>query len=184
MEHYIDITLLPDPEFPTTVLMNAIYTKLHKALCGLHSTAIGVSFPNYNLTLGNKLRLHATTETLESLQSQNWIGGMSGYCQINEIRPVSSDVRFRTVSRTQPKMSPAKLRRLIKRESITEAQAKSYQAKMLTKGLDAPYLELVSASNGQRHRRYIELGPLQDNPIEGAFDQFGLSKTATIPWFE
>ncbi|EKD42112.1 MAG: CRISPR-associated Csy4 family protein, partial [uncultured bacterium] len=38
-------------------------------------------------------------------------------------------------------------------------------------------------SNGQRHRRYIVLGELQDQPVEGEFDQFGLSKTSTVPWF-
>ncbi|MDH5259604.1 MAG: type I-F CRISPR-associated endoribonuclease Cas6/Csy4, partial [Gammaproteobacteria bacterium] len=27
------------------------------------------------------------------------------------------------------------------------------------------------------------LGPLLDKPVEGRFDQFGLSKTATVPWF-
>ena len=80
-------------------------------------------------------------------------------------------------------MSPAKLKRLFKRGSITDDEVKQYKVKMFAKGLDNPYLEIVSGSNGQRHRRYIEFGPLLDNPVEGAFDQFGLSKTATIPWF-
>lgn len=54
---------------------------------------------------------------------------------------------------------------------------------MFSQGLDAPYLELQSASNGHRHRRYIEFGELLDAPVRGEFDSFGLSKTATVPWF-
>ena len=80
-------------------------------------------------------------------------------------------------------MTQAKFNRLLKRGSITEDEAKQYKAKMFTKGLDNPYLELQSHSNGHKHRRYIQFGELLDSPITGEFDQFGLSKTATIPWF-
>ena len=80
-------------------------------------------------------------------------------------------------------MSSAKLRRLVSRGSITETELNNYQAKMLTKALDGSYVQLVSRSNGHRHRRYIEFGPLLDTPVDGVFDQFGLSKTATVPWF-
>jgi CRISPR-associated endonuclease Csy4 len=80
-------------------------------------------------------------------------------------------------------MSQAKLNRLLKRGSINEQDAKQYKARMFTKGLDNPYLELTSGTNGHKHRRYIEFGELLTQPISGKFDQFGLSKTATVPWF-
>ena len=83
----------------------------------------------------------------------------------------------------QANMSQAKLNRLIKRGSITEADAQQYRVKMAGQHFQGPYLELQSASNGQKHRRYIEFGPLLGNPVVGEFDQFGLSKTATVPWF-
>jgi CRISPR-associated endonuclease Csy4 len=54
---------------------------------------------------------------------------------------------------------------------------------MLSQSLDNPYLELESTSNGNKHRRYLEFGQLLGNAVVGEFDQFGLSKTATIPWF-
>ena len=183
MTHYFDIRLLPDTEIPSTVLMNAIYTKLHKVLFDLTSSNIGVSFPKYKKTLGNGLRIHGEKSVLNDLQGLDWIGGMKGYCQIGDIVPVPTNAKHRTVSRIQTTMSQSKLNRLLKRGSITEDEAKNYKTKLFTKGLDNPYLELTSGSNGQRHRRYIEFGPLLDNPIEGSFDQFGLSKTATIPWF-
>ena len=183
MNHYIEIKLLPDPEFPATVLLNSLITKLHKTLCDLNATSIGISFPNMSITLGNVLRLHGTVSDLEHLQECNWIGGMSGYCQVSKILPVPTEAKHRTVSRVQSTMSQSKLKRLLKRGSVTEEEVKAYRAKMFTKGIDNPYLELTSGSNGHRHRRYLQFGELFDKPVLGKFDQFGLSKTATVPWF-
>ena len=183
MNHYVDIKLLPDAEIPATILMNATYIKLHKALHDLNSKNIGVSFPKYEITLGNVLRIHGDESALNDLQGIDWLGGMNGYCNVSETKLVPADTKFRTVGRKQTTMSQSKLNRLIKRGSIPEDEVKQYKAKMFTKGLDNPYVELASGSNGHKHRRYIEFGPLLENPVEGAFDQFGLSKTATVPWF-
>ena len=183
MDHYIDIRLFPDAELSASILMNALYAKFHKALCDLNSTHIGVSFPKYEITLGCILRLHGSENDLAKLQQQNWIGGMSGYCQISAIQPVPDVVQYRTVSRKQSNMSHAKLDRLLKRESIAPEQTGQYKAKMFANGLDDPYIELTSGSNGHKHRRYIAFGELLDEPVAGQFDQFGLSKTATVPWF-
>ena len=54
---------------------------------------------------------------------------------------------------------------------------------MFASGLDDPYLELESFSNGHKHRRYICFGEFLNKPLSGEFDTFGLSKTATVPWF-
>ncbi|MBL1320922.1 MAG: type I-F CRISPR-associated endoribonuclease Cas6/Csy4 [Methylophaga sp.] len=32
-------------------------------------------------------------------------------------------------------------------------------------------------------RRYIHFGEFLEQPVLGEFDSFGLSKTATVPWF-
>ncbi|WP_269617934.1 type I-F CRISPR-associated endoribonuclease Cas6/Csy4 [Zhongshania sp. BJYM1] len=183
MDSYIEISIKPDPEMPLNRLLNAIYTKFHKALCDLNSTNIGISFPKYEVTLGNVLRIYGEEPVLNNLQGLDWIGGMKGYCKVNDITPVPAGSKFRIVSRKQTTMSLSKLNRLLKRGTITEEEVKNYKTKMFTKGLDNPYLELQSGSNGHKHRRYIEFGPLLDNPIAGEFDQFGLSKTATVPWF-
>ncbi|QIN30672.1 type I-F CRISPR-associated endoribonuclease Cas6/Csy4 [Legionella longbeachae] len=184
MNYYIDILINPDSELCLNFLLNTVYTKFHKALYDLASTNIGISFPKYNVTLGNVLRIHGGTAVLHDLQSLKWLGGMSGYCDISPIIPVPTDTKFRTISRKQTTMSQSKLRRLIKRGSIMEGEIKQYKAKMFSKGLDNPYVELVSGSNAQKHRRYIEFGELVDQPIPGEFDQFGLSKTGTVPWFD
>ena len=183
MKHFVEIQLIPDPEVPAPVLMNAVFSKLHKVLCDLECKSIGVGFPRAGVTLCDVLRLFGGYESLVLLQQTGWLGAMADYSRIAAILPVPERVKHRTVSRKQRTMSESKLKRLLKRGSITEAEAKAYRAKMFTKGLDNPYVELVSASNGHRHRRYIEFGELQDSPVEGEFDNFGLSKTATVPWF-
>ena len=80
-------------------------------------------------------------------------------------------------------MSNAKLNRLIKRETILAENIPQYKAKMFQHGLDNPYLELESASNGQKYRRYIQFGKLKTESTTGIFDTFGFSNQATIPWF-
>lgn len=183
MDYYIDISLLSDPELPVPVLMNALYSKFHKALYDLGATDIGISFPKYNQNLGNILRLHGAAEALKKLQNLNWVGPMAGYCEIGGITPVPDEVSYRTVFRRQPTMSQAKLRRLIQRGSINDDAAYQYKTKMFSRSLNAPYVQLKSSSTGSHHRRYIEMGPMEERPVIGKFDQFGLSRTATIPWF-
>ena len=46
MDAYIDIVLLPDPEFPATTLMSALFGKFHRGLVRYGEGAIGVSFPD------------------------------------------------------------------------------------------------------------------------------------------
>jgi CRISPR-associated endonuclease Csy4 len=184
MNHFIDIKILPDAEINANFLLNKVYTKLHKALFDIKSDAIGVSFPEHRKTLGRVLRLHGTQQALDQLQTQNWLARLADYCKVSTICEVPVNIQgYRTVSRIQTTMSQSKLMRLLKRESITEEEAKGYKTKMFTKGLDNAYVELESASNGHNHRRYIAFGHIQPEAIQGKFDVFGLSKTATIPWF-
>jgi len=183
MDHYIDIKIKPDAEMRENILINKVYAKLHKALYTMSSNKIGVSFPECKVVLGRVIRLHGRVEDLSVLQSQNWLGGLVGYCELGEITHVPQSAKHRVISRKQTTMSQAKLNRLIKRGSIPECEVKAYKAKMFSKGLDNPYVELESGSNGNRHRRYFQFGEVMDIPVDGVFDSFGLSKSATVPWF-
>lgn len=185
MDYYIDVVLKPDVEMRENVLLNRVYTKLHKVLCDLRSTDIGISFPDYKVKLGRRLRIHGSKERLASLLNMNWLHELSVYCNISDITRIPNDkVKYRTISRQQTNMTAAKLRRLIKRQGLSERQIKDYRAKMFSEGgLSLPYLELESASTGQRYRHFICFGELLDKSEQGGFNQFGLSKSATIPWF-
>jgi len=183
MTHYIDIKLIPNKEIRENVLLNQVYTTFHKRLYDLKSTDIAVSFPEYRLKLGKLFRIHGTKEALEKLNEKDWLGKYKAFCKVSNIDAIPKNVQYRTVSRVQQNMTEAKLRRLIKRGTIPDEDIKKYRIKMLQGGLDNPYVELVSMSNGQLHRRFIEFGELQDTEIKGEFDLFGLSKVSTIPWF-
>jgi len=183
MECYIDIGLKPDAEMRESPLMSLVYNKFHKALTKLKTEQIGVSFPKYQIKLGKVLRLHGDKTNLQNLQGLNWLGGIAGYCEMSDVKSVPADVKFRTVSRIRTNMSKSKLKRLKRRGSITPDEEKIYKAKMFSQGLANPYLDLESGSTGQKHRRFIHFGPLLDQPLEGKFDSYGLSKVATVPWF-
>ena len=183
MDYYLDIRLVPKKEIRENVLLNQIYSAFHKRLYDLKSTTIGVSFPEYKLKLGRLLRIHGTQEDLERLEKKDWLGKYRDFCKVGTITVVPNDVKYRTVSRVQQNMTEAKLRRLIKRGSISDEEVKKYRIKMYEGGLDNPFVELVSISNGQRHRRFIEFGKLGNTEKRGEFDLFGLSTMATVPWF-
>jgi CRISPR-associated endonuclease Csy4 len=183
MTHYIDIQLLPNKEIRENVLLNQIYTSFHKRLYDLQSDNIALSFPEYKLKLGRLFRIHGEKEALEKLNEKEWLGLFAKFCKVSSLTIVPSEVKYRTISRIQQNMTESKLRRLIKRGNISEEDIKKYRVKMISGGLDNPYVELVSMSNGQLHRRFIEFSELQNKEVNGKFDLFGLSKSATIPWF-
>jgi CRISPR-associated endonuclease Csy4 len=183
MDHYIDITLRPNAELRENALLNMAYSKLHKALFDLESSAIGVSFPAFQVKLGNRIRLHGSQGALTQLRALDWLGGLTSCCDVTDLQPVPNQVQHRTIFRIQSTMTQAKLNRLIRRGSIEPEKVREYKAKMFSKGLSNPYLELESTSNGHKHRRYIAFGEFLAEPVHGVFDHFGLSKQATIPWF-
>mgnify|MGYP006181540093 FL=1 len=41
MDHYLDIRVLPDPEFGQVELLNALYAKLHRVLPSLTQGRVG-----------------------------------------------------------------------------------------------------------------------------------------------
>ena len=193
MDYYLDLKMSPDDEVPLYFIRNKIITKLHKVLHDQNQTSIGLSFPNYKVKLGDTIRLHGSQIDLQTLQDLNWLGGLSGYCEVSDILPVPENVEgYRTVSRIQPTMTLAKLKKRVeyqkargdlKTEKDVEAYKKQYKAKMFAASLDNPYLELQSTSTGEHYRMFIEFGEIKSQPVKGEFNHFGLSKTATIPWF-
>ena len=184
MNYYFEIQLRKKPGVRENVALNQVYSKLHQALHDLSSDDIGVSFPRYQFKLGDLLRMHSSQERLAALIGGSWLGADTALvCDISGLLEVPAGAQYRTVSRVQANQTPAKLRRLIKRQNLSAADVKAYKAKMYQAGLSAPYVELRSTSTGQLYRRYFEFGLLVDEPTRGRFDTFGVSPVATIPWF-
>ena len=85
MDHYIEIRVLPDPEFTEEMLMAALMAKLHRALGQRGKGDIGVSFPAHGIKPGAVLRLHGEHLALSELESLAWRKGLSDYCLCSEI---------------------------------------------------------------------------------------------------
>lgn len=188
MDHYLDIRLRTDPEFPPHQLLSALYTKLHRALVQLGSTEIGVSFPEQDLhkpSLGSLLRLHGPHPALQALMDSGWTNGLRDYLQLRPIHRSPDGVPHRCVSRVQAKSGVERMRRrAMRRHGIDEATAAARIPDQAAKQLALPFVQLGSASTGQPNfLLFIRHGDPQEQSVPGAFNSYGLSGAATVPWF-
>ncbi|MEJ1438741.1 MAG: type I-F CRISPR-associated endoribonuclease Cas6/Csy4 [Candidatus Sedimenticola sp. (ex Thyasira tokunagai)] len=187
MDHYLEIRLLPDPEFAPSVLMNALFAKLHRALAKSSSKMIGISFPDVQHekpTLGNRLRLHGKAENLQHLMDLEWLTGMRDHTTTSGLKPVPENIRHRIVRRVQVKSNPERLRRRwMKRKGITEEEARRALPDNAAKQLKLPFVTIKSQSTGQVFRLFIDHQPIINENLNGEFSCFGLSSSTTVPWF-
>lgn len=188
--HYIDITLLPDPEFSHAHLMGALVAKLHRALVLGQTQDIGVSYPKHvtqpvnRRTLGSVLRLHGTAATLDRLMGLDWLKGMRDHTQVSALSAVPATAQYRTVSRRQFKTNVDRLRRRrMQRKGETAEQAAAAIPDSVERRPDLPFVQMRSSSTGQAFCLCIEHGPLRPDPVRGLFNAYGLALEATIPWF-
>lgn len=187
MDHYVEIRLLPDPEFPVTTLMNALFSKFHRGLVGHGEGRIGVSFPDVregSRSLGSRLRLHGEGPDLCGFMTEGWLSGMGDHISINGPTPVPAGARYRVVRRVQAHSSPEReRRRLIARKGVSAEEATAAIPDSRAELLTLPFLMLASRSTGQHFPLFIEHLPVVDTPCGGAFNSYGLSATTTVPWF-
>ncbi len=184
MDYYLDITLLPDPEFEKQVLLNALFSKFHRGMSQTVPGEIGVSFPDFDKRLGVRLRLHGSAESLDKLMAAGWMKGLGDYTRVSDIQVVPADCQYRTVRRVQAKSAWNKRKRSIAKGWLSEEEAEAKIPDDQQKSLKhLPFLQIKSLSNGNVMRIYVEHGELQGTPQEGTRNSYGLSSTATIPWF-
>jgi CRISPR-associated endonuclease Csy4 len=193
MQHYIDITLLPNDEIGHYFLWGKLYQQVHLALVEQGQEQVGVSFPEYSKDqprLGRKLRLFARDEQqLIQLNLSKWLNRLADYCHISSIRTVPTEVKYVIFSRMQNITNPERLaRRRAKRKSETFEQAMMHFSGFKESFTTLPFVELQSLStsvDGEKNHKFklfIDRHFCSKAQI-GAFSSYGLSKTATIPWF-
>jgi CRISPR-associated endonuclease Csy4 len=190
MQFYVEIRILPDPEFAQNTLMNALYSKLHRALVQNKSLQIGVGFPGYQLaeggrkdrcTLGNILRLHGSQFDLEAFQATDWLRGMRDHVEVSSIYPVTKVSGYIVYKRKQAASNVERLRRrYIKRHSVSTEAAEQHLPDSIEERLNLPFVSLKSQSTGESFRLFIEQIKTEAGQA-GEFNRYGLSKTATVP---
>lgn len=188
MDAYLEIRLLPDPEFAPTVLMNALFSKLHRALAAQGGGKIGVSFPDVEAkkpALGQRLRLHGNQTDLVALMASNWLVGMRDHTAVTDIAEVPAHAKARVVRRVHEKSSlERQRRRKVARKGVSAEQARELLPdSVVIKPLKLPYVMVSSQSTGQKFRLFVEHLAVQDQAVAGIFSAYGLSPTATVPWF-
>lgn len=187
MAQYLDIHLRPDPEFTSSVLMGALFSKLHRILVELRVNDLGISFPEYKLHpkgLGERLRLHAEEPRLEEFMLNDWLKGMCDHVRLSGVQAVPLTTRHVVVRRRQFKTSVERLRRRrMKRKSESYEQSASAIPVSIERNPRLPFVNVRSQSTGQYFSLFIEQGTPRDEPIKGSFNRYGLSAGATVPWF-
>lgn len=187
MDHYVDIEVRSDPEFPVNQLMSALYSKLHRALVAQGCARIGVSLPCMNVgvpQLGTCLRLHGELAVLSTLMASDWLTGMRDHVVIAQPVRVPDNAQYRIVRRVQVKSSPERLRRRqMRRHNLNEQEALERLPDESAHFTNLPFVQLRSASTGQSFRLFIDHGQVQSEAVAGEFSAYGLSQGATIPWF-
>lgn len=186
MDHYIEINILPDPEFSPSLLMNALHSKLHRALVLLDCKDIGLSFPDYSekpSRLGDRIRLHGNQQRLTELMAMNWLTGMRDHIRVGEVSGTPETVRAIIVRRVQVKSNAARIRRRqIRRHGFSEEEALQRIPDSMEKRLHLPFLTLRSHSSEQVFRLFIQQVQATLS-VGGNFNSYGLSGEATVPYF-
>lgn len=185
--HYIDLTVMPDPESGPPALLGALYDRLHVALVQHPLENIGVSFPGYSVTprsLGTTLRLHGSDASLRQLLDADWLKGMRDHLRMTDIAPAPADALHRTVQRKQFKTNVDRLRRRrMRRKGETAAQARDAIPPTVERTPNLPYVHVRSRSTEQPFCLFIVLGPPGPTAVPGNFSRYGLGGPTTVPWF-
>ena len=71
----------------------------------------------------------------------------------------------------------------MQRKGETAAQAAAHIPDSVERRPNLPYVQLRSSSTAQPFCLFIDHGPLQAQAVSGSFNTYGLSNSATIPWF-
>lgn len=190
MDHYIDIRLRPDPEFPQAMLMRVLYNKLHRGLFDLNADDIGVSFPGHKLgvqarTLGEHLRLHGTRQRLEQLMGSEWLTGMRDHVALDDVQAAPEGARHIAVKRRQFNTgSESRAKRYAKRHGVSMEEARQIYAVLASRRIDLPFAKIGSRSTQQHFCLFVDHGKPQQDSVQGTFNHYGLScRGATVPWF-
>ena len=206
MKYYIDIILLPDAEASLGFLWQKVFQQVHIALVdnkvGANESAIALSIPDYKpiepkekrFPLGNKLRLLAEAEaTLRAIDINKWLKRLSDYCHIEPIKAVPTNIRqYAQFKRKQVKSIERKAKRRAEHLNKPYAEVLAYLIKegRSDKKCTLPFINVES----QDTKKLVEQGvscqfslfiecSFFAVPTSGKFDCYGLSKTATVPWF-
>jgi CRISPR-associated endonuclease Csy4 len=200
MKYYLDITLLPDAEANLGFLWQKVFQQVHLALVDNkvadNESAVALSIVGYGdktFPLGNKIRLLAASEDiLQKLDMQRWLNRLSDYCHLSSIKPVPGGVKqYARFNRKNVKSIEKKAQRRAVHLAKPYDEVLAYLIEEgKSKACKLPFINVESQVSKKQAGQgvscqfllFIEK-TLFDEAVNGKFDCYGLSKTATVPWF-
>ena len=207
MNHYIDITLLPEPDIELHFLWQKVFKQMLIALVenknSVGQSDVGLSWPGYrfdksSVTLGNKLRVFAPNEPLlTKLAPSKWLERFQDHVHTTSIRSVPEAISYVCFSRKAVKGryrierdQQQKARRWMEKSdlSLEECLARLEKTKPQAENklpfiwLNSEQTKRNSENSISMFRLFIECQPYE-NSQAGHFSCYGLSKSTTVPWF-
>ena len=165
----------------------------------LRASKVAVSFPCYGdktYPLGNKLRLLAQEKVfLERLDIEKWLIKLQDYVQVHSPEAVPSLVsyvgfrqnRVKGEKRLEQSLQKKAKHLSDKFDLDFDGTLRELKKKHAFNEEKLPYIQVESQSSATGNRKprfklFIEMAEMAESK-QGRFDCYGLSKTATIPWF-
>lgn len=188
MDSYFDIKAIPDPELLQSAVIGQLMQVVHGLLPAFEGR-VGLAFPGYgqSRTLGGILRLHGMAKDLEKLafeiSNQATIRSYALVCPLAEI-PGHASIHVE-YQRLHTK-GQSHYRRLEARHKARETWTSELEhaiAEKYREAIHCPHVTLKSKSNGNRFLMFIAK-KLHDHPVNGSFNDYGLSVNgSTLPLF-
>lgn len=186
LTNYIEFKLLENTDININVLRNQLFFQVHRAIVPINGRA-AISFPGYDdnesFSLGNTLRVFGSNTDLANFLAHLSISSIRDYVDISGINNTPSKCQYISYSRVQKKGSSA-LRRFIKRNKLSESDARDIYDNGKKTYIDLPYINYYSTSTKNFIKVFISKSLVINEPKNGVFSSFGLGKEgATVPHF-
>ena len=183
MDHYIDIRLHANADMSVKELMATLFYKVHVWLARQGPGHIGLSFPEADKTPGPLLRVHGNEPDLMLFAMGDWRRTLLLWISQSPVQAVPTHTRHHSVTRVQRKSANNMRQRAMRRHGITLEQAVQRIPDTAVEPLNLPYLDIQSASTGQRVRFFIRQQVTED-AVPGGFSAYGMSQAgSTVPCF-
>lgn len=188
MDSYFEIKAIPDAEMLQSTVMGVLIQDLHRLLPE-YQGRVGVSFPAYgqSRTLGGIIRLHGSAADLQKLQQQSANSSqINSYGLVTAVSATPTNIALYAHFQRLRVKSNSAIRRLKKRHMQRGSWNPELEQAIEQKyGLNSvcPHVLLKSYSTNQPRFPLFIQRKMNKQPSSGSFNSYGLSKTATVPWF-
>ncbi|MFQ1018181.1 type I-F CRISPR-associated endoribonuclease Cas6/Csy4 [Gilliamella sp. BG7] len=188
LSHYFELRVISQIEITEVEVINQVMQSLHQILVNQKGN-IAISFPCYKLrkTVGGVIRLFGSEQELQKIKIDiQQKSSISDYALLTSVAKVPSTIKgYLRFRRFNPK-NKSSLRRAEERLTAQGKWTPEVKNRLIEKwgngDLQYPYFHLNSKSTEQRFILWLKREKCSE-PVQGIFNSYGLSQTATVPDF-